>query len=980
MAASPASLPARLGFLGLPEEIQKEIFFHCSQCELICLSLVCKRFHELAAAQLYRNFHIVFPDEDDPSFDLPFDGLAGGLDTFVTSEYNYAKHLRDLSLDTLSAGDKGETAYKPYLFSVSCGKFMNTLLLLTLRKATSLDTFRWNIRVELSRPVYKALHNIRSLKNLQVRMQSGPSLYEPPPPLPYNSISCPFGGPASPPNATQWSNIPSAQSTASIGNGAATAPMNFYNVADPFQPSLFSPLPSGPFASTIGPGQFTTYAPPSAVAALPSTFKPPTKARIARKQRETQEPPTIAGFRDLESLAVLDIEDLDLISELETCVRNSASTLRKLRLSFSDYLASQARKPNVDVDPNESDDDDEFQVVPMNANYDDGTGPAKAFRAQEERRAQESVLGRIFDVEHHSLRKAMQTQSEKQPDPSEQPQGDRKNKFLVAIQDVSKRLAENTQQLSLDVHSQKDILDMIALAANMYIADVERETVPETSADSGVEAASGNPVTNTETGLPISDCQAAGETVRLHQATKKGDDDTEPEDIDVAAPEEQLGDEPQEELKEDVAPKNEPFPPSTTVLTPSATNSTANGSPSKVPSAVPSVSAAKDISVDADTLAHLIDPIERRPESTSHRRDKVWDEAIQHELNLAEAELEEAEANAIQQAPVDSGELRRLVSEYVRKTRGIPLESLSLYLIPVKASVLGRAIDLRTLTRVTLLNVGNQATIWTLMAKENKISPLPLREIFTDNVSLPFLHLVSQLDTVEELFMLERGPKYKPESFAPKTKVTLEQIRRAILKKHMPTIKRLIIKNEADGSWDMDEKTMQLICRRGKLLEELAVVMGIRAVHAFLQYLSGLVKLRALHIVSFRNDDTCLSVMREIRRFIADTVSHYPELQLEWIAMGDDNRAERIIRKSDAPKLPKREKGKGKGVAPEPSILDPFPILPSDGWDGSSSEDGDATDDDFETPYLKLNLIERICFYDIWGVRIFEKEIVAARL
>jgi len=128
--------------LDLPEEVQKEIFGHCSQIDWICLSLVSKHCRELAAAQLYRNFHIVFPDEDDPAFDSPIDGLAGGLDTFVTGEYNYAKHLRDLSLDTLSAGDKAETAYKPYLYNVSCGKFMNTLLLLTLRKAKALESFR----------------------------------------------------------------------------------------------------------------------------------------------------------------------------------------------------------------------------------------------------------------------------------------------------------------------------------------------------------------------------------------------------------------------------------------------------------------------------------------------------------------------------------------------------------------------------------------------------------------------------------------------------------------------------------------------------------------------------------------------------------------------------------------------------------------------------------------------------------------------
>lgn len=114
----------------------------CSQADLICLALVCRRFHQLASAQLYRNFHIIFPDDDDVNFDSPIDGLAGGLDTFTTSEYNYAQHLRDLSMDTLSAGLKGEQSYQPYLYSASCGKFLNTLLRLTLKRAHHLESFR----------------------------------------------------------------------------------------------------------------------------------------------------------------------------------------------------------------------------------------------------------------------------------------------------------------------------------------------------------------------------------------------------------------------------------------------------------------------------------------------------------------------------------------------------------------------------------------------------------------------------------------------------------------------------------------------------------------------------------------------------------------------------------------------------------------------------------------------------------------------
>lgn len=171
------------------------------------------------------------------------------------------------------------------------------------------------------------------------------------------------------------------------------------------------------------------------------------------------------------------------------------------------------------------------------------------------------------------------------------------------------------------------------------------------------------------------------------------------------------------------------------------------------------------------------------------------------------------------------------IRNYLRETRGFCLESLSMYLVPVKASVLSRAIDLRSLRQLTLLNVGTQAPIWSLLTKENRAQPLPLRSVFTDNVSDAFLTCMSQLEVLNELFMVERSAKTKPESFAPRTTNTMDQIRRVVLTKHMPTLKRLMIKDESTGTnWDASEKTMIYICTRGKQLEELAISLNIQAV------------------------------------------------------------------------------------------------------------------------------------------------------
>lgn len=84
----------------------------------------------------------MFPDDDDNSYESDLDGLAAGLDTFATSEYDYARYLKEIILETLSGGAKGERACRQYTNDLSCGKFMNTLFLLTLRRAKALETFK----------------------------------------------------------------------------------------------------------------------------------------------------------------------------------------------------------------------------------------------------------------------------------------------------------------------------------------------------------------------------------------------------------------------------------------------------------------------------------------------------------------------------------------------------------------------------------------------------------------------------------------------------------------------------------------------------------------------------------------------------------------------------------------------------------------------------------------------------------------------
>ncbi|KAI1381962.1 hypothetical protein F4677DRAFT_400401 [Hypoxylon crocopeplum] len=896
--------------LDFPDEILKAICGHCSQSDWVCLSLICKRFRDLAAAELYRNFHIVFPDEDDPNFDSPIDGLAGGLETFVSSDYDYAKHLRQINLDTLSVGERAAAAHKPYSAGLSCGKFMNILFLLTIRKATALDTFRWNIRVELSRPVYKILHGIKSLRHVHIRLQAGPSLYQVSRPLPLNTP--PFYDLPPGTSATQWANT------------------------------------------------IALHVPPSTLA---SVSKSPWKERVLKALVALEGPPTISGFKNLETLSVLDIDSRDIITEIKICVRNSSSTLRKLKLSFSDDLAMRARKPPTESDLDESEDDD-FQAMPPATSADyDNNWPAMAFQAQEERKAQESVLGRIFDLEQLRTKPIHKPKESGEDKPKEQPFSQEGQRFIHDVTRTFERMASYVNGTSdFSRLEQQEGLDVVTAAARKFVQSEEAKAEAEATAD---ELHKPSPATVCDT---TSDSQLpTGDLLTF---------DEDPKNVDGAVPKHQLGymDQPSTDIDltevpvEDLARSVDVSIFLSTLLCRFHAHIEKRG---QLLTEADTIFKAHLPSTDPFTAYQSIWPIREKIDAHGHVMSGLVEEVRDHFNGWVDGVKGDKERIRCHERD------RRCAGQYTRDTRGIGLHSLGIHLIPIKASVLGKAIDLRVLKQVTLLNVGEQNKFWTLMRRENSLSPLPLRQVFTDDVCLPFLQLISELECVNEVLMLQRSPKYQPASLAPNPATTIEQIRKLVLKIHMPTIERLMIKNQADDSWDVDGRTIRLICRQGQVLKELAIIMGMSAIHAFVQNMHGLPNLRALQLISFRTEDTCLSVVRETRRFIVDALSHLPELKLEWIALANEDHAMRILRKEELPKL---QRGSAKGKEPAASLTGTnpynatFPVAP--GFEDSESED----DEYGPAPRQKLQLLEGIPFYDIFDIVIFKKEIANGRL
>lgn len=763
------------------------------------MSLVSKHFHELTSQRLYRSFQIIFPDDDDANFDGSIDSLAAGLETFATSDFHYARFLREMSLDTVTSGSKGERAYRRYTADESCGKFMNTLMLLAIRQASKLETFQWNIRVELSRPLYKALHNITTLQHLHLRMHPGVSSYQKPPPLP-----------------SLKDEQEEAVTARDKNNGLTIGDMLFHS-------------------------------------SLRNDKSKPAKSKLALK--ETPEPPTMSGFKNLQTLEVLDMDTLDYISEIKQAIENSTGTLSKLKISFSEHLARQARKPPTPVDNTDDSEGemDEFgnglappPLPPPMASSDDGNGPQKALQAQEAKKEQEAVLGKLFGIE------ASHAKMEKQPGESTPvvDDGDQEDakfekdgqKFIRNILLISKKLM--TSMSPNRTQQQKEALEIIEKAAKKYVEEKKAEEdekkaekdkkkdVKEKSGEgSDAKKSDDSKVDDAEKEKEKDDEKSSGLFDEKGEDKKDKVDATSdgpnPDDINVEEPDMVID---ENELEKVIAEADD---------VPQITWA-------QVEMHIIKYKANDDLSSEEQPLYRkILDAVEAAPAEVSQRKSTIADLEtckVAFELQTMYDERKKAESEEELQKVLahstDSVASKRAMGEYIRSTRGLQLRSLAIYLLPIKASTLSKAIDLRCLKRITLLNVGPQSAFWSHMTKENALSPLPLHKIQTDNVSQQFLKFVEGMQKCTELFLLERNSK--SEVTAQKTEVTIAHIRKA-LRNQWPSLKRLVIRNESGYDWDAKERFLETLCRRGANLEELGIAFSSKGVVSAHQYFIRLV-------------------------------------------------------------------------------------------------------------------------------------------
>lgn len=198
----------------------------------------------------------------------------------------------------------------------------------------------------------------------------------------------------------------------------------------------------------------------------------------------------------------------------------------------------------------------------------------------------------------------------------------------------------------------------------------------------------------------------------------------------------------------------------------------------------------------------------------------VTHNAADNQPNASSSKGKEPVRNGVNNTDDGSWDYKQDIQQYLRTHHGLPLESLSIHLIPVKASVLVKAVDITNLKHLSLLNVGMQSHFWGTLAKLGH--PLSLTSIHTDNVTQSFLHFLSSHSGLEELFLLERSRKSKLAGTL-RTTVGIEHIRKQALRKHAGTLRRLVIRNDDSEGWALNPKSILTLVKLGVNLEELMI-------------------------------------------------------------------------------------------------------------------------------------------------------------
>ncbi len=217
---------------------------------------------------------------------------------------------------------------------------------------------RWDVPVELTGPVYRALHKMQSLRNLRIKSAGIPIKLAISP-----SFATPPGG---------WAAAPNPGTTIAQNQNQGQA--------------MLSAVPA--FTSTPGS------------ASIAKRLGKKAKCRLD----DAGAAGAFGGFTGLASIAFTDLTNLDHVTDIANCIKASSTSLRSLGLSLSWDLAQRSRKatttapPANDVDDGDFSDDTE-DMLNSDLPPPPPAQPITAADAKKDRLAQDAILSKIFDME-----------------------------------------------------------------------------------------------------------------------------------------------------------------------------------------------------------------------------------------------------------------------------------------------------------------------------------------------------------------------------------------------------------------------------------------------------------------------------------------------------------------------------------------------------------------------------------------------------
>ncbi|KMU72036.1 hypothetical protein CISG_00345 [Coccidioides immitis RMSCC 3703] len=894
----------------LPAGTLREILKYLGLKDLVQLMRVSRAFRDLAAAELYHSLSHRFSEAADQRDTRIYLGsCADILETLATSDFNYAAYLKRIALNILWNND---VTYKrvqekialQFKYDTECGRFFNTLILAIVKQTSALETFRWDIKVQLNPSIFAALGKLSSLQSLHVRLHAGRSH----PPI--NSASSPSWAPAP---------LPTLQPTL------------------PPQPSQHThPHHHGP--------------PPPAAATTPyaaSTSKVTASQDLPRPRR------TFSHIQKLTNLAVLDMDSLEYVDEIAQCISGSATSLKWLKLSFSEKFASKAQKKTVQEDPDPDTDTEDMKIYT--------TTTLRHLRHLELPPHQIQIMMLVQELDRvfiHELYVIASDLAQGTATLTAGPRGDSDGRkvteghILFSWEGGKCICAENSPCLSkedgLDSGTDSDA------PVGGGNADDNTQPLQSSTADPVGDTIKGADIPAT---LPNSTESASSSPAIEQQGEADPSDPMNPMNSDL---EKQLVDivdmEHPDELSEG---EDQEF------IEPEGPESHEGGFAALVDTTVVPPHAG----------------VVMQPTASSKGKEPIRD------THISTSNKDKGQRNGSQP---DYGEIsgERAVQEYIRLNHGIALEELSIQLIPLKASVICRAVNVWSLKHISLLNVGPQRAFWAMLTALHTSSPLQITSIHTDNVTQALLTFLGTLPYVEDLFLIERSTSAQSDPPDSKSAVRIEDIREIVLRKHIKHLKRLMIRNDVDSSWNLDRRSVLYITRMGLQLVELLVVVDLSAFHLMMHYIRCMRSLVALHIL-LNSLEYCAMSLREIRLCAVDSVLHFPSLKVQYIAVSHmasgpvATKVSRISRSFRVKKDPKLNDVKMEAISKMLGIA-ALRISENDVSAGTSQSSqaenslkathfADDSDDEL-SPYNQM-VVDSVDLHEIRGIKIWGKEI-----